>query len=81
MCDTCLHVKYQWRGPASFLQPLPIPEQKWQSVSMNFITNIPLTIQGHTGIVVFVDRLTKMVTFALLRSEFSASDVVDLLIS
>ena len=48
---------------------------------MDFITNLPLTIQGHTGIVVFVDRLTTMVRLAPLRRDFSARDVVDLFIS
>ena len=48
---------------------------------MDFITDLPLTIRGHTGIVVFMDRLTKMVRLALLRSDFLASDVADLLIS
>ena len=36
-CDTCLHVKYQQKSPAGLLQPLLVPEQKWQSVSMDFI--------------------------------------------
>ena len=80
-CDTCLRVKCQRKSPAGLLQPLPVPEQKWQSVSMDFIIELPLTIRGHTGIVVFVDRLTKMVRLAPLRTDFSASDVADLLIS
>ena len=48
---------------------------------MDFIIDLLLTIRGHTGIVVFMDRLTKMVRLAPLRSSFSASDVADLLIS
>ena len=80
-CDTCLHVKYQRKSPAGLLQPLPVPEQKWQSVSMDFIIELPLTMRGHTGIVIFVDWLTKMVRLAPLRTDFSASDVVDLLVS
>ena len=81
MCDTCLHVKYQRKSPAGLLQRLPVLEQKWQSVSMDFIIELLFTIRGHTGIVVFVDQLTKMVRLALLRTDFSASDVADLLIS
>ena len=48
---------------------------------MDFITDLPLTIRGHTGIMVFVDRLTKMVRLAPLRNDYSASNVADLLIS
>ena len=80
-CDTCLHVKYKQKSPAGLLQSLPIPEQKWQSVSMDFIIELPLTIRGHTDIVVFVDQLTKMVRLTPLRTDFSASNVIDLLIS
>ena len=39
---------------------------------MDFIIELPLTIRGHTGIVVFVDRLMKMVRLAPLRTDFSA---------
>ena len=81
MCDTCLHVKYQRKSSAGLLQPLPVPEQKWQGVSMDFIIELPLTIRGHTGIVVFVDQLTKMVRLTLLRTDFLASNITDLLIS
>ena len=48
---------------------------------MDFIVELLLTIRGHTGIVVFVDRLTKMVRLAPLRTDFSASNIRDLLIS
>ena len=48
---------------------------------MDFITDIPLAIRGHTGILVFVDQLTKMVRLALVGNDFSASDFMELLIS
>ena len=48
---------------------------------MDFITDLPLTIWGHTSIMDFVDQLVKMVRCALLRTDFSASNVVHLLIS
>jgi len=50
--------------PAGLLQPLPIPEFRWQSVLMGFITELPKARAGHTAILVFVDRLSKMVHFA-----------------
>ena len=49
------------------MQPLPIPEQKWQSVIMDFIADLLLTIQGYTGVVVFMNWLMKMVRPAPLR--------------
>ena len=57
----CLYfqqVKAKHQHPAGLLQPLPIPERKWESVSMDFITGIPAT-QGRDYIYVVVDRLTE----------------------
>ena len=48
---------------------------------MDFVTELPLNAQGHTGVVVFVDWLTKMVRIAPLKLDFSMSDVAILLIS
>ena len=40
------------RPVAGLLQPLAIPELRWQSVSVDFITQLPETAAGHTAIVV-----------------------------
>ena len=45
---------------------------------MDFITQLPETRKGHDAIMVFVDRLTKMVHFAPTRTEASAEDVAQL---
>lgn len=63
-CGTCQRVKGQHIKPSGLLQPLPSPEGRWNSVSMDFIVQLPPTKLGHDAIVVFVDRLTKMVHFA-----------------
>ena len=55
----------QWskssRNKVDLLQPLPIPEQPWQSMSVDFITGLPLTKDKNDSIYIFVDRLTKYV--------------------
>ncbi|KAL0423698.1 UNVERIFIED_CONTAM: Retrovirus-related Pol polyprotein from transposon.6 [Sesamum radiatum] len=43
---------------AGLLQPLPIPEVPWQSVSMDFITGFP-KVNGMASILVVVDRFSK----------------------
>jgi hypothetical protein len=50
--------------PAGLLHPLPVPSYKWEQMTMDLITDLPLTANGHTAIVTFVDRLTKQVHFA-----------------
>jgi hypothetical protein len=37
-CLKCQKFKVEHRHPTSFLQPLPIPEWKWEFVTMDFIT-------------------------------------------
>ena len=43
------------------LQPLPIPESPWDSISMDFIVGLPRTDRNHDAIFTFVDRLSKYV--------------------
>jgi hypothetical protein len=46
-------------APYGLLQPLPIPEERWKSVSMDFIAPLPKTKRGNSGILVVLDRLFK----------------------
>jgi hypothetical protein len=74
-CHVCQRDKAVHTGPRGLLQPLEIPGRKWESVGMDFITQLPLTPQGNTQILVFVDRCTKMVHLAALPEGASAGDV------
>jgi hypothetical protein len=42
-CMECQKVKVKHRHPTGLLQPLPIPEWKWDMVTMDFITKLPRT--------------------------------------
>ena len=59
-CDRCQRVKGS-RVKAALLQSLPVPEQPWWDISMDFIMGLPLTARGNSAILTFVDRLTKQV--------------------
>ena len=41
------------------LQPVEIPERMWECVSMDLITQLPVTQKGNDAIVVFVDKWSK----------------------
>ncbi len=41
--------------------PLSIPERPWWAISLDFITGVPMTADGHDAILTVVDRLTRMV--------------------
>ena len=42
-CMECQKVKVEHRHLTGLLQPLPIPEWKWDVVMMDFITKLPKT--------------------------------------
>ena len=60
-CHSCQQNKSSNQKSGGLLQPLLIPERKWQVVTMDFIMSLPETDRGHTAILVVVDKLTKMV--------------------
>ena len=62
-CIKCQQVKVEHQHPAGLLQPLPVPEWKWEVISMDFITGFPMTWRQHDSIMVVVDKLTKETHF------------------
>jgi hypothetical protein len=72
-CMECQKVKAEHRHPAGLLQPLPIPEWKWEVVTMDFITGLPRTGKLHDSIMVVVDKLTKDAHFIPLKTTHKAS--------
>ena len=73
-CDTCQRDKVSRLKPAGKLMPLSVPARRWQTVTLDFITDLPMTRDGHDAILVFVDKLTKMVHFAPTRKSVSAEE-------
>ncbi|KAL0539845.1 hypothetical protein IC582_024066 [Cucumis melo] len=80
-CLVCQQVKAARQKPAGLLQPLSIPEWKWENVSMDFITGLPRTLRGFTVIWVVVDRLTKSAHFVPGKSTYTASKWAQLYMS
>jgi hypothetical protein len=62
-CHTCHRVKAEHQSPAGLVQPLNIPEWKWEQIGMDFITGLPLTPKKKDMIWVIVDTLTKSAHF------------------
>ena len=40
-CDTCQRVKAEHQRPSGLLQPLEIPEWKWEHIAMDFVVGLP----------------------------------------
>ena len=46
-CAVCQQVKIEHQRPGGLLQSLPIPEWKWDHISMDFVSGFPQTTRGH----------------------------------
>jgi hypothetical protein len=71
-------VKAEHRHPAGLLQPLPIPEWKWDVVKMDFITGLPRTSKQHDSIMVVAENLTKAAHFIPLKTTHRVANVADI---
>jgi hypothetical protein len=69
-CVTCQQNNSEHALPAGLLQPLPILEQKWESISMDFITGLP-KVQGRDCIYIVVDIFTKFAQFYAIPTEYN----------
>jgi hypothetical protein len=50
LCDTCQQVKAEHQRPVGLLQPLQVPEWKWEEIAMDFIVGLPRTQSGYDSI-------------------------------
>jgi hypothetical protein len=49
-CLTCQKSKIEHQKSIGLMKPLSIPEWKWDSISMDFVTSLPWTAVGHDSI-------------------------------
>ncbi|KAM0061096.1 putative nucleotidyltransferase, Ribonuclease H [Helianthus debilis subsp. tardiflorus] len=80
-CLTCLQMIAEHQKPYGKIQPLEIPEWKWEHITMDFITKLPKTSKRHDTIWVIVDRLTKSAHFLAIREAFSSEQLSELFVN
>ena len=61
--------------PSGPLQPLNIPEWKWESIAMDFVVGLPRTLAGHDSIWVIIDKLTKSAHFLPVKTTYSVANL------
>lgn len=76
-CLVCQQDKVEQQHPRGLLEPLPIPERSWESVSMDFIVALPKS-EGCGSIMVVVDRFFKYETFIAAPTDCTAEEAARL---
>ena len=70
-CDICLRMKIQQQHPTGELHPLPIPENCWDVLSVDFINKLP-DAHGHDAIMNVVDSIGKRPHFIPTHTTITA---------
>ncbi|MCO5593344.1 hypothetical protein L7F22_047355 [Adiantum nelumboides] len=77
-CVVCQKTKFDRGKQPGLLQPLPIPDSPWESISMDFIFGLP---KLNTGIWTIVDRFRKQAHFIPVKKTIKAHQMATLFIS
>jgi hypothetical protein len=80
-CDSCQRIKAEHQRPAGLLQPLQIPQWKWDEIETDFIVGLPRTRAGYDSIWVVADRLTKATHFIPVKTTYNSAVLAELYMS
>ena len=61
-CDLCLRMKPTRQAPVGELHPLRIPDSRWDTLSIDFVVELPSS-SGHDAVMTVVDSVSKRVHF------------------
>jgi len=66
-CLVCQRIKVEHQRTTGLLQPLLIPEWKWEHITLDFVTALSRSSKGNNAVWVIIDRLTKAAHFLPFR--------------
>ena len=69
-------MKVEHQHPVGLLQPFPIPEWKWEVISLAFITGFPLTQKQHDS-----NKLRKSAHFIPVKSTYKVVNVAEIFLN
>ena len=78
-CTICGRNKPRRHRPYGLLKPLPVPSRPWDSISMDFIEQLPDS-DGYTAILVVVDRASKQAIFIACDDKITSEQLAQLFV-
>ena len=76
-CDQCQRNKVPTRSAAGLLKPLPIPEERFKTVAMDFM-ELPTSRRGSDQAMIVVDKLSKLVQIIAMKKTDGAREAATL---
>ena len=70
-CDLCLRTKLIRQAQVGELHPLQIPNSQWDTLSVDFVVELPLS-SGHDAVMTVVDSVSKRAHFILMHTTVTA---------
>jgi transposase InsO family protein len=80
-CDYCQRSKGSNQPRKGLLNPIAIPQERWEVVTMDFVTGLPKTKQGFDMIMTVVDKLSKRVHFIPAKTTADALVIAELFLN
>jgi hypothetical protein len=80
-CDTYRNVKTDYMKPRGLLQPLSIPEWKWDDISMDFIVGLPMAVCKFDSIWMIIDRLSKSAHFIHVNTNYKVQKYAEIYVA
>lgn len=80
-CPSCAKHKYSTQAPHGLLQPLAVPTEPFESISLDFIMGLPTSSSGHDAILTVVDRFSKALFLFPVNTTITAAETAQLLFS
>ena len=77
-CPTCQVEKSDHTLSRGQLQSTQIPEEKWQEISLDFITDLPESSIGDNSILTAIDKATRMTHLIPCKKSITAAETAKL---
>ena len=74
-------MKAEHRFPLGLLQPLKVPEWKWERITMDFVYGLSLNHSKKDSLWVIVDRLTNCARFMHVHTTYSFDKLAELYVT